>query len=323
MSEKTAHGVALSVIVVSYNTVGLLRNCLRSVQQEAKTVPLEAIVVDNASHDGSAEMIVQEFPEIMLIKNERNIGFAAANNQGLRSARGEALLLLNSDTEVRSGAFAQCLKFLDNNSPVGIVGCKLVNPDGSLQPSCESFLSLSSLFFENFFIERLFSKSAVFGQRALGGFAYHQARQVDYVKGAFLLIKRRALEDIGFLDENFFFYAEEMDWCYRARQKGWQTYFTPEAIVLHHGGQSSDPISPKMFVQLHRARYQFYRKHHNAFLSLLARLIMTGGALLRIAIWAFITAFRFLFMRTHREEAQKKLAAVSAAFVWFLKFERN
>jgi len=314
----SARAVELSVIIVSYNTSALLRNCLSSLQQAEEEAALEIIVIDNASRDGSAEMVTQEFPHIMLIKNPSNAGFAAANNQGLRVARGKFLLLLNSDTEVRTGALAHCRDFLRARSEAGIVGCKLLNADGSVQPSCESFLSLSNLFFENFFWEKIFPRSRWFGRRALSYFAYDRVLQVDYVKGAFLMITRRAFEDLGLLDEKFFFYAEEMDWCYRARQKGWQVYFTPGGEVLHYGGQSSDPVSPATFVQLHRARYQFYRKHHNAFSSAIARVIMASGALLRAGLWMLLVAYRVLFARSQVQVARKRFAAFGAAALWLL-----
>lgn len=322
MSEKAANRLELSVVIVNYNTCALLRNCLRSLQQAEKEAALEIIVIDNASRDGSAEMVAQEFPRVTLIKNSSNAGFAAANNQGLRRARGEFLLLLNSDTEVRPGALEHCVAFLRTHPEAGIAGCKLRNADGSVQPSCESFPSLSNLFFESFFLEKLFPQNRLFARRALSFFNYDHALPVDYVKGAFLMIRRRTFEDIGLLDERFFFYAEEMDWCYRARQKGWQVYFTPGGEVLHHGGQSSDPVAPATFVQLQRARHQFYRKHHNAVSSFLARVLMACGAILRAVLWALVVAYRSVFARERAHEARKRLAAFSAAAAWLFLFKK-
>lgn len=322
MIAKAPNKVELSVIIVSYNTCMLLRNCLRSIQRMEAEAALEIIVIDNASHDDSADMVAREFPRVTLIKNPENAGFATANNQGLRVACGEALLLLNSDTEVRPGALIHCLDFLRAHSEAGIVGCKLLNRDGSVQPSCESFLSLANLFFENFFLEKIFLRSRWFGRRVLSSFGYDRVLLVDYVKGAFLMIRRRAFEDVGLLDERFFFYAEEMDWCYRAHQKGWQVYFTPGGEVLHYGGQSSDPISPATFVQLHRARYQFYRKYHRFFLSFLARLLMACGAILRALIWALVVAYRSVFDRVRVHEARNRLAAFSAAASWLFLFRK-
>lgn len=314
--------IELSIIIVSHNTVALLRNSLLSVNGNFIGLPHEIIVVDNASRDGSVEMVALEFPHVTLIKNAGNLGFAAANNQGLCLARGAFVLLLNSDTEVRPGALQHCIAFFRAHPDAGIVGCKLLNVDGSVQPSCESFLTLPNLFCESFFLEKVFPRSRLFARRTLSGFAYDRARQVDYVKGAFLMIRRRAFEDIGMLDERYFFYAEEMDWCYRARQKGWQVYFTPGGEVLHHGGQSSDPVAPATLVQLHRARYQFYRKYHHLFSSMLARLIMAGGAALRALLWALVVAYRSVFARARVHEARQRLAAVSAAASWLFLFKK-
>lgn len=306
----------LSLIIVNYNTRELLRQCLLSLRSARAQLELEIFVIDNASRDHSAEMVKQEFAEVELMQNAANAGFAAANNQGLRRARGEYLLLLNSDTEVRPGALEHCLEFFRAHPEAGVVGCKLLNADGSIQPSCESFLSLPLLFYESFFLEKIFPHNRVFGRRAMTYFDYDRALPVDYVKGAFLMIRRRAFEDVGLLDEGFFFYAEEMDWCYRAREKGWEVYFTPEAEVLHHGGQSGDPLSPAIFVQLHRARYQFYRKHHGAFASFIARMLMAAGALLRAFAWMLIFAFGFIFKHKQAAAARQKFAAFRAAALW-------
>lgn len=322
MSDKAANHLELSVIIVNYNTCALLRNCLQALQRAEREAAYEIIVIDNASRDGSVEMVAQKFPDVTLIKNSSNAGFAAANNQGLRRARGEYLLLLNSDTEVRPGALEHCVEFFLAHPKAGIVGCKLLNADGSMQPSCESFPSLSNLFFENFFLEKIFPQNRLFARRALSFFTYTHALRVDYVKGAFLMIRRQTFKDIGLLDARFFFYAEEMDWCYRARQKGWQVYFTPGGEVLHHGGQSSDPVAPAMFVQLQRARCQFYRKHHNALSSFLARNLMACGAVLRAVIWALVVAYRSVFARARVHEARKRLAAFSAAASWLFLFKK-
>lgn len=314
--------IELSVIVVNFNTSALLRCCLKTIAREASHLPLEIIVVDNASHDGSADMVAREFPRVKLLRNDQNHGFARANNQGLQVATGAFLLLLNSDTQVRAGAFRRCLDFFYDYPEAGIVGCKLLNADGTVQPSCESFLSLSNFLIENLFLEKVFPRSPILGRPHLSYFNYDRVMPVDSVKGAFLMIRRSTMENIGMLDESFFFYAEEMDWCYRAKQKGWQVYFTPEAEVIHYGGKSGDPLSPNMFVQLHRARYQFYRKHHNAFFSFVARCIMACGAVLRVAGWLLILTFRSVFVRGQVPVARKRLTAFFVAAVWFLSFKK-
>jgi len=308
----------LSVIIANYNTRELLKKCLNSIYQNQHGMRVQVIVVDNASTDGSVAMVRETFPQAVLIENPKNLGFARAVNQGLRCADGNYLLLLNSDTEIADAALARSAEFLNSHPDAGIVGCKLLNPDGSVQPSCESFLSLRGIFFETFFLETLFPRSRLFGRMHLTYLGYDSVEKVDYVKGAFLMTRRQVLDDIGTLDEDFFFYAEEMDWCYRARQKKWEVYFTPEAEVIHYGGQSADSISPDMFVQLHKARLQFYRKHHGPIETAMARSLLAIGALLRLAAWSAIALSRIFIKRSKYEYARKKVSAFLAVFLWHL-----
>lgn len=315
--------VDLSIIIVSYNTRELLCECLRSVHQTSQGLTTEVIVVDNASQDGSAEMVKQTFPQVTLMQNSHNLGFAKAANQGLRIVVGEFILLLNSDTEVKAEALQRCIKFFGEHRDAGIVGCKLLNSDGSLQPSCENFPDFKSIFFESFFLEKLFPHSRLFGRMHLTYFGYDRIKKVGYVKGAFLMIRCQAFEQIGLLDEKFFFYAEEMDWCYRAKLKGWEVYFTPDAEVIHYGGQSSDPISPRLFVQLHKSRYQFYRKYHSALPSAAARGVLAAGALLRLFGWTVAMLHNRIFQPTKGTASPKKIAAHWAAFRWYLGQNKN
>ncbi|MDZ7344460.1 MAG: glycosyltransferase family 2 protein [candidate division KSB1 bacterium] len=308
----------ISIIIISYNTRDLLRACLQSVYRQTPEVDFEIIIVDNASTDGSREMLQQEFPQAKKIFNTTNKGFAAANNQALAQATGEYLLLLNSDTEVLPGAITQSLEFMEQHPEAGIVGCKLLNPDFTLQPSCESFPNFWDVVFESFFLDRLFPNNKLFGRFHLRFFRYDRIAKVDSVMGAFLLIRRATVEAIGMLDEGFFFYSEETDWCYRAKRKGWEVYFFPGAQAIHHCSQSADPVASKMFVQLHASRYRFYKKYHSTASSLAVRLVFALGAFLRIPLWTGMTFYRLLFEPGKAATGWKKVRAQCAALAWYL-----
>ncbi|MCR4438276.1 MAG: glycosyltransferase family 2 protein [bacterium] len=308
----------LSIVIPNYNTRDLLAGCLRSIFSTAGGIKMEVIVVDNASTDGSVELVRAQFPQVRMVHNSANVGFARAVNQGLRLAQGNYLLLLNSDTELRPGALSHCLEFLKKRPKAGAVGCRLVNPDGSRQPSCESFMTFAGILWEALLLDKLFPQSRLFGRMHLTYFTYDRLEQVDYVKGAFLMTRRATLEDVALLDERFFFYGEEQDWCYRAKQRGWEVWFTPEATVVHHGGGSGDPVAPRIFVQLHKSRYLFYQKHHHPLSSALARIVLAAGSLLRVAGW-----WLFGILRPEiRNLCRRKAEAFWAAFMWYIGRER-
>ena len=250
----------LSIVIVNYNARDLLRNCLLSIFKQTQRIRFEVFVIDNASVDGSREMLAREFPEVRAILNTANRGFAAANNQAIKIARGECLLLLNPDTVILNGAIATTLAFLEQHPEAGIVGCKLLNPDGTLQPSCRSFPSVWNIFTESFFLYKLFKHSKLFGQYYMSHFDHNTLREVDVVMGAFMLIRREVFEKIGLLDEDYFMYAEETDFCYRAHRAGFKTFFCPEGAIVHIGGGSTT-FNRKLFEQLHATSLLFLKKH--------------------------------------------------------------
>jgi len=229
----------LSVIIISYNTKKLLRDCLISVYKEAGSLSMEVFVVDNASKDGSVEMATQEFPQVKIIANKENLGFAKANNQAMRICRGRYALLLNSDTKVLPEAFARMTAFMEANPQAGICGCRLLNADGTFQRSFKDKNPLS-----------------------LNLKAADETREVGWVIGAALLIRREAWEKSGLLDENFFFYNEDMEWCYRVRKNGFTVWYVHSAEIIHYGGQSSGKFNPALMYEGYRGGYYFCRKHY-------------------------------------------------------------
>lgn len=258
----------LSIIIVNWNTRQYLANCLQSLQQTANaTDPLahtltfgpyrsEVFVVDNASQDASVELARAQFPWAHLIQNDRNVGFAPANNQALRVSTGRYALLLNSDTEVKPDALRRLVDFLEQQPLAGAVGAHLFNADGTLQPSCQPMLTPWREFWRLTFLDRALRRSTY----DMARWPDREPRRVDVIKGACLLVRRAALDQVGLFDEQYFFYTEEVDLCYRLLHAGWTLHWLPTAHVIHYGEASSQQMAEKMYVQLYRSKIQFYRK---------------------------------------------------------------
>ena len=273
--------VLLSIIVINYNTRDLLRACLTSIYQQTRKIDFEVIVVDNASTDGSREMLAQKFPTVKMILNAVNKGFAAANNQAIRQAAGQYLLLLNSDTVVLDGAIDKTVAFMKQHQEASIVGCKLLNPDGTLQPSCRSFPSLWNLFTEAFFLYRIFKHSSRFGEYYMSHFDHESIREVEAVMGAFMLVRREVFAKAGMLDESYFMYSEEIEFCYRAGKQGCKVYFMPSAQIIHSGGGSIERAQAHL-EQVHQSQLQFIRAHFTGLQKYLGLFLKHSGIAIRI-----------------------------------------
>jgi GT2 family glycosyltransferase len=282
----TSSGVTadVSVAIVSWNTRDLLARCLQSVGQSGS---IEVFVVDNASSDGSAPMVRQRFPWVHLIQNKQNVGFAAANNQAIRlsgdcpgpGGRRPYIVLLNSDTEVRPGALGALVAFVQAHPRAGAAGARLLNSDGSLQPSCHPMLTPGRELWRLLFMERIWPRATYPMQR----WDPETPRQVEALKGACLLLRREALDQVGLLDEGYFMYTEEVDLCYRLARAGWQLWWLPQAVVVHHEAQSSRQAAEPMYLQLYRSKVQFYRKFGGP------RRAERFKWLLRLAYWPRLT----------------------------------
>lgn len=271
--------IDLAVVVVSYNTAGLLRNCLRSLlaslANSAQGCSSRVIVVDNASNDGSAELVRQEFPDVSLLALAENQGFAAANNLAIREADARYVLLLNPDTEVLGDAPSALVRFMDTQPATGACGARLLNPDLTFQHSCFRFPSLPMSFLDFFPINHRLIASRLNGRYPRRW--YNQPFSIDHPLGACLMVRDEAISQVGTLDEGFFMYCEEVDWCYRIKQAGWEIFYTPDAEVIHHGGQSTQQSAGPMLVQLHRSRDRFFRKHYGSLYAVAAQAIVRLG----------------------------------------------
>jgi N-acetylglucosaminyl-diphospho-decaprenol L-rhamnosyltransferase len=282
----------VAVVIVNYNTVDLLRRCLDAVL--ASTVPysLDLFVVDNGSTDGSAASVAERYPNVTLIESKRNLGFAGANNLALARVKerwrgagkppGHAALLLNSDCFVEPSAIAVTARFLDQHLEAGVVGPKVVLPDGTLDLACRrSFPTPSSAFWKLSGLARWFPDSPRFARYNLTYLDPDETYEVDSVMGAFMMVRLEAIDDAGLLDDTFFMYGEDLDWCYRIKQRGWKVYYHPEAWVLHYKGATSSRQSYRLIVEFYRAMYLFHRKHYARSTFLLLNWVITAGIIAR------------------------------------------
>ena len=251
----------ISVIIVSWNGREFLRNCLKSVRDSGGPLVREVLVVDNASADGSPEMVAQEFPEARLIRSSVNLGFARANNLGLKAAAGSWLALLNSDVIVHPGCFEQLVAFLKEHSEVGLVGPKILGPDGRLQRTCRRLPTLWNTICRAFALDNVLSRWRLFSGREMRHCSHDSQADVEVLSGCFWMARRKAVEDVGGLDERFFFYAEDVDWCNRFWDSGWRVAFVPAATATHFGGGSSANAPLRYSIHLLRANLDYWRKY--------------------------------------------------------------
>lgn len=229
----------LSIAIVNFNTVDLLEECLSSLLQHPPSCDYEILVIDNASSDGSIELVREKFPTVKLFPNPRNVGYAAAINQAFRGSKAEYLLVLNPDVVVAQGAVDSLLDHMRSHPRVGIAGSKLLNPDGSLQYSCRRFYTLKTLLYRRTFLGKIFSKDPVVSEHLMADWDHSTPREVDWVLGACMMVRRSAVEEVGPADERFFLYFEDVDWCYRMKSRGWEVHYCPESVMVHHHRRDS------------------------------------------------------------------------------------
>ena len=258
--------VDISIVIVNWNVRELLHRCLSSLRATALLpgtggLTCEVVVVDNASQDGSAAMVRAEFPQVTLIENTENLGFTRGNNQALARSTGRYLLLLNPDTEIVGDALTTMVAYMDANPGVGVVGPQLLYPDGSIQSSRRRFPSLATMFVEITVLQRLFGRSALVRHYYALDTPDDATQEVDWVVGACMMVRREAMDAAGLLDERFFMYSEEMDWCLRIKQQGWKVVYLPTARIVHHEARSSEQVLPAQHIYFHSSKVAYVRKH--------------------------------------------------------------
>ncbi len=275
----------VSIIIVAWNVRQLLHDCLKSVYEQTKGVDFEVIYVDNASTDGSVQMVREHFPDVRIIENERNQGFIKANNQAIRIARGRYVLLLNSDTVLLNNAIAKTVEFADANPQAAVVGCKVLNPDLTLQRTCFMFPSVLNLFLAATYLYKIFPKSRFFGREHMTWWDFNDAREVETICGCFSLVRKQAIDKVGLMDERYFVYGDDPDWCYRFKKAGWKVMFSPEGRIIHYGGQTTSQKARAFRLQLEGSKLIFMKLHRSRAAFPLACLMVALFFLLRVPYW--------------------------------------
>lgn len=287
--------VDLSIVVVSWNVADLLRDCLQSILDAPGTRlckdgtvhigdhAVEVFVVDNASSDGTPDMVRAAFPQVKLIANCTNLGFAGANNLALGRCQGRYVLLLNPDTRVVGDALSAMLDYVEANPDAGVVGPRLYYADGSLQPSRRRFPTLMTALMESTLLQQWFPRNRWALRYYAAGIPDDVVQDVDWVIGACMLVRAEAIERVGLLDEGFFMYSEEMDWCRRMVEDGWRVVYLPQASVVHHEGQSSSQVVPARHIHFQTSKIRYFRKHHGALQATALRLFILLTYLVQLA----------------------------------------
>jgi GT2 family glycosyltransferase len=282
----------LSIVIVNFNAEKLLQRCLSSVYAETKKILFDVWVVDNNSMDTSIPMMRQNFPQVNLIENKENLGFAKANNQAIARCIGNYILLLNPDTLILQNALEKMVEFMDGNPTVGICGCKVLNEDGTFQLACRRTIPTPGVaFFRLTGLSTLFPRNKIMAKYNLTYIDPDERQEVDAVSGAFLMIRRELVEDIGLLDERFFMYGEELDWCLRAKKAEWTVMYYPDAEIIHYKGECSKFNHRKAAFEFYRSMYLFHKKHFAENYNPILNIFIYVGILLKA-----LTSWRsFLF----------------------------
>lgn len=301
----------VSIIIVAWNVRQLLYDCLKSVYEQTEDIDFEVIYVDNASEDGSVEMVAEQFPQVKIIENEENEGFIKANNQGIEISEGRYVLLLNSDTIVLDYAVAKTFKFADQHPEAAVVGCKVLNPDGTLQRTCAMYHSLLNMFLSATYFYKIFPKSRFFGREAMTWWDFNDVKEVEVVYGCFSLVRREAIDQVGLMDPRYFVFGDDPDWCYRFSKAGWKIMFTPEPEIIHYGGQTTQKKADKFLLQLYGSNLIFMKLHRSRLSFPFARILTALFFILRVPYWFTLGIFR---RNNKRESFQVAKAYLKGCF---------
>lgn len=277
--------VDLSIVIVNWNGRDQVLACLESIRQAPSTLTREVFVVDNSSSDGSADLIAARSPQVQLIRNPANLGFARATNLGLEQARGRYVLLLNPDTRIVGDCLGSMVRFMDANPDAGAAACQLRNEDGTVQRSCRSFPTLGSLLLDALFLDALPPRKLT-GRYELRDWDHASMRDVDQPSGAFLMVRAEVVRQVGPLDERFFVYYEDVDWCLRIKSAGWRIVFWPGAQAIHRAGGLTDAHYGDAVRLMHESKLKYFAKYGGRRAALLAHVISLAGIPPHLVAWA-------------------------------------
>jgi len=254
--------VDFTFAIVNWNTRDLLDACLDSIFEHSTDFSIQVLVTDNASEDGSAQMVAKKYPQVTLVQHSKNLGFARGHEPLFQLSQGRYHVLVNSDVRLFPGCLPKIKDTLDSDSSIGVLGCQIIGQDEKIQPSCRRFPSLSKQFLQASGLAKIFPKSGFFNGYHMGDFDHLSSRQVDQVMGSFFVIRRRVFRSIGILDTRFFMYYEEVDFCRRCVQNGFKVFFEAHAQVWHKGGGSAEMVKVKTIRRTLRSMRTYFRKHH-------------------------------------------------------------
>jgi len=308
------NSIDVSLIIVNWNTKDLLVKCIESIYKETTEHTFEIIVVDNGSSDDSQYEIKRRFHDVILIENSRNLGFAKANNIGIEKAIGRYITLVNSDIVVLDSCIDKMIYYMDSHNEIGAMGPKTINEDLTLRQNCREFPSLRSLFCEMLFLDTLFPRVYIFRGKTLSTQTYEQNHEAEVISGCFFMVRREALDQVGYLDERFYIYGEDVDWCKRFHSHKWKVIFYADAISIHHGGGSASKAPLKFLMEKENADLKYWKKHHGhvaVFLYLLLRI--TYHCLYTLG-WMLI----FVCKKSKRKVARKKIISLKTKLHWIL-----
>lgn len=311
---ETGNKERVSIIIVSWNGKKYVRECLDTMLSICRETNLEVILVDNASTDGTPEMVEVEFPAVKLIRAGGNLGFSKANNIGIRESTGEYVCLVNSDVRFTENCFEPLSRFLKKHSDVGIVGPKMMTSEGAASRSTMRFPTVSNIFGRALSLDRVFKKSKMFRSYMMTDFDHGSTRDVEILNGWFWMVPRTALDKVGLLDERFFIYAEDMDWCYRFHKAGKRVVFFAETEAVHYGGSSSAAAPIRFSLEKQRADWQFYRKHYSLIRRMGLALALIVHHSLRASAYGFLTLWR----RPGQSEVVLKFHREVSSLAWTL-----
>ncbi len=309
----------VSIVIVVWNAKKYVIECLQSLQEYCRNVRDEVIVVDNASTDGTPELIAEVFPEFKLIRNSENLGFAKANNLGIAQSSGEYVCLVNSDVKFTGDCLTPMLRFLSENPEVGMVGPRMLAADGKVRRSTMRFPTVWNQFCRALGLDIVFKKSRLFGGLLMSDFDHKTTTPVEVLNGWFVVVRRAAMDRVGLLDPQFFMYAEDLDWCYRFHQAGEKVVFFAGAEAIHYGGASSSNAPLRFYLEMCRANWQYTQKHHG-WLGQMAFLASSGTYhLVRLLGSAGV----YLFSPSRRKENLARFQRSSICLRWVSQPRRN
>lgn len=306
----------LSVVIVTWNAKKYVAECLGSLRAILRNPGAEILVVDNQSLDGTPEFVSDNYPSVVLIRNQANLGFAKANNIGIEKSTGTYLALINSDVRVLDGCIDKMLAYMETHPQVGMLGPRMLDAQGRPSRSYMREPTLWRFFCRAVALDRLFPKSALFGGYAANHLNYDRIASADVLNGWFWMIRKQALEKAGLLDETFFMYGEDMDWCKRFRDAGWEIVYYPEAESIHYGGASSSRQPIRFSVEMQKANFQYWQKHFSRFSQMAYLSIVCVHQIIRVFGYGAL-----MLWRTRRSDAAFKVRRSLACLSWIVGFQ--